>query len=68
MHRHILYAADPRIQKCDLVMKIYDTIQRGADGYGGDCPTIVPLVRLMREHPANPDDLSQHATGEFNRG
>jgi ectoine hydrolase len=46
-----LYAADPRIQKCDLVTKIYDTIQRGADGYGGDCPAIVPLVRLMREHP-----------------
>ena len=68
MHRQIFYVADPRKQKYDLVAKIYDSLQRGADGYSGDCPAIVPLVRLMREHPANPYNLSQHATGEFNRG
>jgi ectoine hydrolase len=68
MHRRILYVADLKLRKCDLVAKIYDAAQRGADGYDGDCPAIVPLAPLMREHPANPGDLSQQPTRKINRG
>ncbi len=44
MHRRILERIEPGMRKCDLVAEIYDAGIRGADGYGGDYPALVPLL------------------------
>ena len=56
MHRRILDVAAPRIGKCVLVAKISDAALRGADRYGRDYPTIVPLA------PSNADAGAPHLT------
>ncbi|MBV9736314.1 MAG: ectoine hydrolase DoeA [Acidisphaera sp.] len=44
MHARILERVEPGMRKCDLVAEIYDVGIRGADGFGGDYPAIVPLL------------------------
>jgi len=44
MHRRILERIEPGMRKCDLVAEIYDAGIRGADGFGGDYPALVPLL------------------------
>jgi len=56
MHRRILDVAAPGIRKCDLVAEICDAALRGADGYGGDYPAIVPLA------PSDADAGAPHLT------
>lgn len=56
MHRRILDVAAPGVRKCDLVAEIYDAALRGADGYGGDYPAIVPLA------PSGADAGAPHLT------
>lgn len=40
------------MRKCDLVAEIYDAGIRGADGFGGDYPAIVPLLPSGRDASA----------------
>ena len=56
MHRRILDVAAPGKRKCDLVAEICDAALRGADGYGGDYPAIVPLA------PSDADAGAPHLT------
>jgi len=56
MHARILEVVKPGLRKSDLVAEIYDAGIRGADGYGGDYPAIVPLL------PSGADASAPHLT------
>jgi ectoine hydrolase len=56
MHARIAEKIEPGMRKCDLVAEIYDASLRGADGYGGDYPAIVPLL------PSGADAAAPHLT------
>ena len=56
MHARIFETVEPGMRKSDLVAEIYDVGIRGADGYGGDYPAIVPLL------PSGPDAGAPHLT------
>lgn len=56
MHEHILDVAEPGMRKNDLVAEIYAAGIRGADGYWGDYPAIVPMA------PSGMDATAPHLT------
>ncbi|MCY4206863.1 MAG: ectoine hydrolase DoeA [Roseovarius sp.] len=56
MHERIFDKIEPGMRKCDLVAEIYDAGLRGANGYGGDYPAIVPLL------PSGADAAAPHLT------
>ncbi len=56
MHAHILEIAEPGMRKNDLVAEIYATGIRGADGFWGDYPAIVPMA------PSGLDATAPHLT------
>lgn len=56
MHARIADVARPGVRKCDLVAEIYDASLRGADGFGGDYPAIVPML------PSGTDAAAPHLT------
>lgn len=56
MHGRIAEKIEPGLRKCDLVAEIYDAGIRGADGFGGDYPAIVPLL------PSGEDASAPHLT------
>ncbi len=56
MHEHILEVAEPGMRKNDLVAEIYSAGIRGADGYWGDYPAIVPMA------PSGMDATAPHLT------
>ncbi|HUG31379.1 MAG TPA: ectoine hydrolase DoeA [Acidimicrobiia bacterium] len=55
-HERILELIEPGLPKNELVAEIYATSIRGADGYGGDYPAIVPLL------PTGEDASAPHLT------
>ncbi|HEV2505035.1 MAG TPA: ectoine hydrolase DoeA [Mesorhizobium sp.] len=56
MHQRIVDKMEVGMRKCDLVAEIYDAGIRGADGFGGDYPAIVPLL------PSGEDASAPHLT------
>ena len=56
MHARIAEKVRAGMRKCDLVAEIYDAGTRGADGFGGDYPAIVPLL------PSGADASAPHLT------
>ncbi|MBV9786031.1 MAG: ectoine hydrolase DoeA [Acidisphaera sp.] len=56
MHQRIFDRIEVGMRKCDLVAEIYDAGIRGADGFGGDYPAIVPLL------PSGADAAAPHLT------
>ncbi len=56
MHERIVEKIEPGMRKCDLVAEIYDAGIRGAHGFGGDYPAIVPLL------PSGADASAPHLT------
>lgn len=56
MHARILEIAEPGMRKNDLIAEIYATGIRGADGYWGDYPAIVPMA------PSGLDATAPHLT------
>ncbi|PUB14891.1 ectoine hydrolase DoeA [Yoonia sediminilitoris] len=56
MHSRILDLAEPGLRKNDLIAEIYATGIRGADGYWGDYPAIVPMA------PSGLDATAPHLT------
>ncbi len=56
MHAHILEIAEPGMRKNDLVAEIYAAGIRGADGFWGDYPAIVPMA------PSGLDATAPHLT------
>ncbi|MCC3304289.1 ectoine hydrolase DoeA [Sneathiella sp. HT1-7] len=56
MHKRIFEKIEPGLPKNELVAEIYDTGIRGADGFGGDYPAIVPLL------PSGADAAAPHLT------
>ncbi|MEX2542084.1 MAG: ectoine hydrolase DoeA [Trueperaceae bacterium] len=44
VHQRILEVIEPGMRKNDLVAEIYATTVRGTDEFGGDYPSIVPLL------------------------
>lgn len=56
MHARILEVAEPGMRKNDLIAEIYATGIRGADGYWGDYPAIVPMA------PSGLDATAPHLT------
>lgn len=56
MHKRIFDKIEPGLPKNELVAEIYDTGIRGADGFGGDYPAIVPLL------PSGADAAAPHLT------
>jgi ectoine hydrolase len=56
MHARILELVEPGLPKNELVAEIYRTAIRGADGYGGDYPAVVPLL------PSGIDASAPHLT------
>ncbi|SFU05002.1 ectoine hydrolase DoeA [Sedimentitalea nanhaiensis] len=56
MHAHILDVAEPGMRKNDLVAEIYAAGIRGADGFWGDYPAIVPMA------PSGLDATAPHLT------
>ena len=56
MHKRAMERIKPGMRKCDLVADIYDSAIRGAEGYGGDYPAIVPLL------PSGADASAPHLT------
>ena len=56
MHARIFERVEPGMRKSDLVAEIYDAGIRGADGFGGDYPAIVPLL------PSGSDAAAPHLT------
>jgi len=56
MHARIFDKIEPGMRKSDLVAEIYDAGIRGAGGYGGDYPAIVPLL------PSGSDAAAPHLT------
>ncbi|WP_210544436.1 ectoine hydrolase DoeA [Rhodoferax sp. PAMC 29310] len=65
MHNMIVQTIEPGMRKNDLVAKIYATGIGGAEGHGGDYPSIVPLL------PTGADAAAPHLTWDdkpFERG
>lgn len=56
MHSRIFELAQPGIRKNDLIAEIYATGIRGADGFWGDYPAIVPMA------PSGMDATAPHLT------
>ena len=56
MHARILERFEPGMRKNELVADIYHTGITGADGHGGDYPSIVPLL------PSGVDATAAHLT------
>ncbi|MDF1727934.1 MAG: ectoine hydrolase DoeA [Sulfitobacter sp.] len=56
MHARIFELAEPGLRKNDLIAEIYATGIRGADGYWGDYPAIVPMA------PSGLDATAPHLT------
>jgi len=56
VHARVREVAAVGLRKCDLVAEIYDAELRGADGFGGDYPAIVPLT------PSGVDASAAHLT------
>ncbi|MDU9002964.1 ectoine hydrolase DoeA [Sedimentitalea todarodis] len=56
IHDRILNVAEPGMRKNDLVAEIYAAGIRGADGYWGDYPAIVPMA------PSGMDATAPHLT------
>ena len=56
MHEHILDIAEPGMRKNDLVAEIFAAGIRGAHGYWGDYPAIVPMA------PSGMDATAPHLT------
>lgn len=56
MHETIREMAEPGMRKNDLIAEIYATGIRGADGYWGDYPAIVPMA------PSGLDATAPHLT------
>jgi ectoine hydrolase len=56
MHARILEVAEPGMRKNDLIAEIYATGIRGADGFWGDYPAIVPMA------PSGMDATAPHLT------
>jgi ectoine hydrolase len=56
MHLTIVEKAEPGMPKNELVAEIYNTAIRGADGYWGDYPAIVPMA------PSGMDATAPHLT------
>lgn len=56
MHEHILEVAEPGMRKNDLVAEIFAAGIRGADGFWGDYPAIVPMA------PSGMDATAPHLT------
>lgn len=56
MHEKIVEIIEPGMRKNDLVAQIYATGIGGADGHGGDYPSIVPLL------PTGADAAAPHLT------
>ncbi|MCZ4353871.1 ectoine hydrolase DoeA [Roseovarius aestuarii] len=56
MHDQIVELAEPGMRKNDLVAEIYAAGIRGADGYWGDYPAIVPMA------PSGMDATAPHLT------
>jgi ectoine hydrolase len=56
MHKRIFEKIQPGLPKNELVAEIYDSAIRGADGFGGDYPAIVPLL------PSGADAAAPHLT------
>ena len=56
MHKCIAEQIEPGMKKNNLVAEIFATAIRGADGYGGDYPAIVPLL------PSGSDAAAPHLT------
>ncbi|MFC4272607.1 ectoine hydrolase DoeA [Sneathiella chungangensis] len=56
MHKRIAEQIEPGMKKNNLVAEIFATAIRGADGYGGDYPAIVPLL------PSGSDAAAPHLT------
>lgn len=56
MHQRIFDKAEPGMRKCDLVAEIYDAAIRGTPEFGGDYPSIVPLL------PSGIDASAPHLT------
>ncbi len=56
MHDRILELAEPGMRKNDLIAEIYATGIRGADGFWGDYPAIVPMA------PSGLDATAPHLT------
>ncbi|MDF2366620.1 ectoine hydrolase DoeA [Sneathiella sp.] len=56
MHKCIFEKIEPGLPKNELVAEIYNTGIRGADGFGGDYPAIVPLL------PSGADAAAPHLT------
>ena len=56
MHKRIFEKIEPGLPKNELVAEIYDSAIRGADGFGGDYPAIVPLL------PSGADAAAPHLT------
>lgn len=56
MHARIFELAEPGMRKNDLIAEIYATGIRGADGFWGDYPAIVPMA------PSGLDATAPHLT------
>ena len=56
MHARILEVVEPGMRKNDLIAEIYATGIRGADGFWGDYPAIVPMA------PSGMDATAPHLT------
>jgi len=56
MHARIFEIAEPGMRKNDLIAEIYATGIRGADGFWGDYPAIVPMA------PSGLDATAPHLT------
>ncbi|KAA3654312.1 MAG: ectoine hydrolase DoeA [Proteobacteria bacterium] len=56
MHAKILDVIEPGMRKNELVAQIYATAITGADGHGGDYPSIVPML------PTGADAAAPHLT------
>ncbi len=56
MHTRILEVAEPGLRKNELIAEIYATDIRGAEGYWGDYPAIVPMA------PSGLDATAPHLT------
>ena len=69
MHARIVDKVEVGMRKCDLVAEIYDAGIRGADGFGGDYPAIVPLLPSGRDasapHLTWDDKPMQRGEGTF---
>ncbi|MCP5233453.1 MAG: ectoine hydrolase DoeA [Zoogloeaceae bacterium] len=56
MHDKILEVIEPGMRKNELVAQIYSTAIMGAEGHGGDYPSIVPML------PTGADAAAPHLT------